>query len=149
MLRLASVARSIVLFCLPLRLRAVKAVIRSADGQVLLVRHSYGSGRWMFPGGLVRRGEPYERAVAREMAEELGVAERSWVQLAEYTPRKGLTKQRLALLTTVVDPASIVTNHEIAEVCFVEPSDIPVGTSGATSRRLSELVAGTLQGGAW
>ncbi len=39
-------------------------------GRVLLVRHSYGSGRWMLPGGGVARGEEPLVAACRELAEE-------------------------------------------------------------------------------
>jgi len=48
------------------------ALLRRADGCVLLVdqRHSPG---WALPGGLLRRGETPASAVAREVAEEVGV----------------------------------------------------------------------------
>jgi 8-oxo-dGTP pyrophosphatase MutT (NUDIX family) len=141
--------RSVVMFCMPLRLRAVKAVVQAPDGRVLIVRHSYGSGRWMFPGGLVRRGEPFASAVGREMEEELGVDVEEWALLAEFTHRYGLTRQRLGVLGAVVDPSAVTTNREIAEVRFVDPALPPDDTSPATLRRLDELASGGLSGGAW
>ncbi len=39
-------------------------------GRVLLIRHSYGSGRWMPPGGGVGRNEPVIAASVRELREE-------------------------------------------------------------------------------
>jgi 8-oxo-dGTP diphosphatase len=52
------------------------AVIQRADGSFLLARRPVGkvyAGYWEFPGGKVEAGEPAERALARELHEELGI----------------------------------------------------------------------------
>lgn len=48
------------------------AVLRRADGSLLLVDQRHSDG-WALPGGLLRRGEAAEAAVAREVREEVGV----------------------------------------------------------------------------
>lgn len=141
-LKAAAAARSVVMFMVPLRLRAVKAVIRSSDGRILLVRHSYGSGRWMLPGGRVKRGEEFAAAAAREVHEELGVVAAEWALLAEFRTRYGLTRQRLGLVEAIADSRSILPNPEISEFAFIDPGDPPVGTSPATLRRLGEIDSG-------
>jgi 8-oxo-dGTP diphosphatase len=49
------------------------AVVIQKDGQVLLVRNTYGTQRWGFPGGGVKRGEDPALAAAREVQEEVGL----------------------------------------------------------------------------
>ena len=52
------------------------AVLLRADGSFLLAQRPAGkvySGYWEFPGGKAEPGEPPERALARELHEELGI----------------------------------------------------------------------------
>ena len=58
-----------------LRLVAAAALV-DRDGRVLLARRPPGrtlAGLWEFPGGAVEDGETPEAALARELAEELGI----------------------------------------------------------------------------
>lgn len=45
-----------------------------ADGHVLLARHRFGAPQWRFLGGFLARRERVEDALAREIAEETGLA---------------------------------------------------------------------------
>lgn len=58
-------------------LPVVAGALFDADGRVLVQRrpdHKQHGGLWEFPGGKVEAGETPERALARELAEELGIA---------------------------------------------------------------------------
>jgi 8-oxo-dGTP diphosphatase len=54
------------------RIPCVGAVIKDADGRLLLIRrgHEPGAGLWSLPGGRVEPGETDQQAVAREVREE-------------------------------------------------------------------------------
>lgn len=54
------------------QLLGVNLLALNDTGEVLLVRHSYGSGKWTLPGGGLKRGEQPALAMQREIAEELG-----------------------------------------------------------------------------
>lgn len=57
-------------------LAVVAAVLRDGRGRVLLAQRLPGGhhgGLWEFPGGKVELGETPEAALARELAEELGI----------------------------------------------------------------------------
>ncbi len=56
--------------------RVVAAALIGADGRVLIAERPAGkplAGRWEFPGGKLAAGESEAEALARELAEELGV----------------------------------------------------------------------------
>jgi len=58
------------------RLHVVAAVIRDPQGQILIAQrpaHKHQGGLWEFPGGKVEVGEAPAVALARELAEELGI----------------------------------------------------------------------------
>nr|WTB29736.1 NUDIX hydrolase [Streptomyces sp. NBC_00830] len=57
---------------LPKILGAAGAVIRDADGRIILVKPSYRD-RWEIPGGALDRGEDPRQACQREIKEELGL----------------------------------------------------------------------------
>jgi 8-oxo-dGTP diphosphatase len=72
--------------------RVAVGVLVRADGAVLLADRPSGkpyAGYWEFPGGKIERDETVEQALARELAEELGVAVRAstpWVALEHDYP---------------------------------------------------------------
>ncbi|GGK07589.1 Nudix family hydrolase [Pseudomonas matsuisoli] len=58
------------------RIHVAAAVIRRADGHVLIAKRSldrHQGGLWEFPGGKVEEGEAVRDALARELAEELSI----------------------------------------------------------------------------
>lgn len=74
------------------RVHVAAAVIRGANGRVLLARRpedKHQGGLWEFPGGKVEAGEAVETALARELEEELGirvVAARPLIQIRHDYP---------------------------------------------------------------
>lgn len=66
-------------------LPVVAAALIDADGRILMQRRPPGkahAGLWEFPGGKIEPGETPERALVRELEEELGIA----VTVADLAP---------------------------------------------------------------
>src|SRR5580765_1239531 len=65
----------------------VVAAIIERDGKVLICQRKAGqrhAGKWEFPGGKVEPGEEFSSALARELAEELGIAAEIGEEITRY-----------------------------------------------------------------
>ncbi|NEZ04760.1 Nudix family hydrolase [Wenzhouxiangella sp. XN201] len=74
------------------RVQVVAGVLRDAEGRILLAQRPAGkhlAGTWEFPGGKREPGESAPAALARELAEELGIRVESvspWLTLTHAYP---------------------------------------------------------------
>lgn len=71
-------------------LQVAAAVIRGADGRVLIARRPndvHQGGFWEFPGGKLEPGESVEQALIRELDEELGIRPTSYRRLIRIPHR--------------------------------------------------------------
>ncbi len=116
--------------------RGVKCAV-VLGGEVLLVRHAYGSRRWDLPGGFVRRREAFGDAVRREVREELGVAVGVWVELGELRRRNGGRHETLRLYRVEVSSRAIVVDPvEIAEARWFQIASLPPDRSELIAQAL-------------
>lgn len=129
----------------------VRAAVIDADDRVFLIRHTYTPG-WHLPGGGVEAGESVVEALRRELFEEARLA---WTE----PPRlHGIffnvrLSNRDHVLVYVVRQFSVLEpkapDREIAEAGFFPLNALPPGTTGATRRRLAEIVSGTVDDADW
>ena len=101
----------------------VTAVIRDADGRMLLVRKR-GTTTFMKPGGKRDGGENYLETLARELKEELGcrlvAAELLGRFSAPAANEAGFTVQSATYLTSV--EGDIAALAEIEELAWIDPA---------------------------
>ena len=115
------------------------ALIVDSSGKVLLVRHSYMSG-WSLPGGGVGRGEPPEKALLRELAEEIGTIRADAPQFVGiFSRRAGWATNVVILYRLMNAQVDFTPNFEVREICFADPANPPPGTAAGTVRRLGEF----------
>ncbi len=106
--------------------RGVKCVL-TRDGEVLLVRHTYGrEERWELPGGGVKRGEEPAAAARREAREELGVDLDDWRFLGDLFERIDGKRDRLWCFSTELTSGEVdLDRAEIAEARWFDRDRLP------------------------
>jgi 8-oxo-dGTP pyrophosphatase MutT (NUDIX family) len=107
------------------RIRGVRILAFDAEDRVLLVRHSYGSGNWMLPGGGLGRNEDAVAGARRELAEEVGCLFDD-AQLVELLaePLSGATNH-VHLVTGRTTGAPFGDRREVVAAQFFAPGAWP------------------------
>ncbi|AIR89626.1 Nudix family hydrolase [Pseudomonas cremoricolorata] len=109
------------------RVHVAAAVIRRADGHILIARRAdtqHQGGLWEFPGGKVEAGEGVEAALARELREELGIEvqrSRALISVSHDYP----DKQVLLEVREVRDFTGEPHGAEGQPLAWVAPRDLP------------------------
>lgn len=127
----------------PVRI-GVRGIVLDQEGRVLLVRHSYGSEGWGFPGGGPGRRERLADTIVREVREETGVRCQVEKLLGVYDSFAEGKSDHVALFVCRVatSPQPWPASPEIVSCAFFSMDDLPPQASLGTRRRLAELQTG-------
>ena len=125
------------------RLRVTAAIIEEG-GRVFVARRGPGrnlAGKWEFPGGKVEPGETPEEALARELAEELGITCEvgEFLCAAVYEGREPALE---LLAYRVRRLGGVIELREHVEARWVEPADL----AGLDLPESDRMVVGRLYG---
>jgi 8-oxo-dGTP pyrophosphatase MutT (NUDIX family) len=120
--------------------RAVSLVGLDGEGRVLLVRHSYGSGRWTLPGGGLGAREDAVDGLRREIREELA-CELTEIALAfETLDVVSGGEQRGHIFIARIAGEPCADGREILECGWFDPADLPPDTMDITRRRIARAL---------
>lgn len=118
----------------------VNALLVDRDGRVGLARHSYRAGLSL-PGGGVKRGEPPERAILRELREELGEVRSDPPILVGVYSRPTFWATNVVLLYRLMNSqVEFRKSFEVRDLVFVDPHAPPAEITRGTARRLAEYL---------
>ena len=100
---------------------SVMAWTENDQGSLLLVRQAAGLRLWALPGGKVRRNEPLESALKREVREETGLSVRASEFLHIYDrPRRGAIAILFRVLVRRQAVRMQLPGEEIADLGFFD-----------------------------
>ena len=130
----------------------VRGLVSDSDGRIVMVRHTYVEG-WYLPGGGVERGETAADALRRELAEEAGVKLEDAPELiGVFSNHSSFPDDHVLLFSVASTGWSICETDcagEVAEIRWVDPGDLPDGTTPGTLRRLEEWQTGAPPAAYW
>jgi 8-oxo-dGTP diphosphatase len=123
---------------------AAGALIRDAEGRILIVRPTYKDG-WDIPGGYVEPGESPAAACRRELREELGLDRQPGrLLLVDWAPHPVEGDKLLFVfdggtLSAVEDV--VPDGEELSEARFVQPDEIGPLMPDRLVRRITTVTA--------
>ena len=121
------------------RTRGVKVMLFNAEGELLLIRNSYGrSELYLLPGGGIRPFETPAAAAAREVMEEVGVAVERLTALSTHVSRAEGKSDTVHLFTAFSAEIPKADGIEVEEARFFALEALPEAVSPATLRRIAE-----------
>ena len=118
--------------------RGVRTIVVNQNGEILLVAHTYQEG-WFLPGGKVGRNEDDEKALRRELSEELGIQITATPrQLGEYENTYEYKKDTNIVFVVDSFTQGVKKHFEVEKHSFFKPEMLPEKTSPGTRRRIEE-----------
>lgn len=125
-----------------MKIRGVTVIGRDFDGNVLMVRHSYGPQGWYFPGGGIGRGERPEDAARRELREEVGCEIENLALVGVLDESISGAPHRGHVFEGVVNSQPKADGREVVEARFFPTHSLPEPLTRHTAKRL-QLWLGT------
>lgn len=130
--------------------RGVKVLVFNQDGEVLLIRNSYGrSDLFVLPGGGIRPFEQPVRAARREIGEELGCDVGELTAVSTYFSNAEGKRDTIHLFSGRAGGNHRADNFEVEEARYFPLDALPANISAATLRRIEEQSGKRKRDGTW
>jgi ADP-ribose pyrophosphatase YjhB (NUDIX family) len=142
--------RRFVLRVLRIRTCGVKVMVFNREGELLLVRNSYGrTDLFVLPGGGIGRSETPEAAASREVREETGLAVERLAFVSRHLSRAEGKRDTIHLFRAEADGEPVADSREVEQARFFPLDRLPQCVSASTLRRIAEHRGEAAPDGLW
>jgi len=118
--------------------RGCRVLVLDGEDRVLLIRHSYGSGHWMLPGGGLSASEDPVAGGHRELAEELAIRLTASVLLGRTDDP--LSVHETHLVAGWSDDQPVPDGREIVAAGYFALHELPAPLSDTLAAHLPDWV---------
>ena len=116
-------------------------VILTKGEQFLLVKHSY-SDSWYLCGGGMKKQETFQKAIQRELKEELGIVSEVFKLHGVYNNFYEGKKDSIVVFSSEIKEIPQINDAEIESFDFFKFENLPSKISPGTKKRIEEFVLG-------
>jgi len=122
----------------------VRGIVLNDKGEMLLVRHSYGSRKWFLPGGGHHKKESPDETMVREMREETGLEVRVQSLVGVYFYTGAYKRDHIYIFECQMIGGEVQNvGGEIADIGWFSPDKLPPNLMIGMDRFLSDWRAHT------
>lgn len=111
-------------------------IVTDLEGNLLLLRHSYGADAWAMPGGGMAAGENPEDAARREVLEEVGIDLGNLKSLGTMNEEVAHSSHTAYLFSAVTDAHPKPDMREVIEARFFPIHSLPEPLNNKTRARI-------------
>lgn len=116
------------------------------QGRVLLIRHSYGSGKWMLPGGGLARGEDPVAGATRELFEETGCRLTRPMVVERPTEDLHGARNTVHIVAGFTVDAPCADDREVIEARFFPAGSLPTPLAAGLAEALPRWITAAQAG---
>ncbi|MCK0127409.1 NUDIX domain-containing protein [Erythrobacter sp. F6033] len=117
-------------------IEGVSVVVTNLNGDVLLLRHSYGPKVWALPGGGLKAGEDPAECARREVMEELSIKVTNVQSLGSIEEELSGSPHTAHLFSATCNARPKPDGREVDEARFFPSHSLPEPLGEVTRRRL-------------
>jgi 8-oxo-dGTP pyrophosphatase MutT (NUDIX family) len=122
------------------RIVGCRVLALNRAGRVLLIRHSYGSGDWMAPGGGIGRNEDPVAAAMRELREETACVLRRAREVAAVVENLHGASNEVHIVVGHVAGMAQADGREVIEARFFPLDALPRSLAGTLREEIPAWV---------